>query len=147
MDTQVIIVGAGPVGLTLAIDLGLRGVRCILLERKSEPQFLPKMERCNARSMEMFRRIGLADELRSAGLTTDAIMDVSNRGGIVLDCFLGSGTTLLAAEHTGRVFRGIELDPGYVDTAIRRWQIATGKDAVREDGQTFSHLEREHEQS
>jgi 2-polyprenyl-6-methoxyphenol hydroxylase-like FAD-dependent oxidoreductase len=76
MDTQVIIVGAGPVGLTLAADLGLRGVRCILLEKKSEPQFLPKMERCNARSMEMFRRIGLADELRAAGLTTDSVMDV-----------------------------------------------------------------------
>ncbi len=76
MDTQVIIVGAGPVGLTLALDLGLRGVRCILLEKKLEPQFLPKMERCNARSMEMFRRIGLADELRAAGLTTDSVMDV-----------------------------------------------------------------------
>lgn len=76
MDTQVIIVGAGPVGLTLAIDLGLRGVRCVLLEKKPEPQFLPKMERCNARSMEMFRRIGLADDLRAAGLTTDATMDV-----------------------------------------------------------------------
>ena len=76
MDTQVIIVGAGPVGLTLAVDLGLRGVRCVLLEKKPEPQFLPKMERCNARSMEMFRRIGLADELRAAGLTTDAVMDV-----------------------------------------------------------------------
>src|SRR6266850_2162202 len=76
MDTQVIIVGAGPVGLTLAVDLGLRGVRCILVEKKSEPQFLPKMERCNARSMEMFRRIGLADELRAAGLTTDSVMDV-----------------------------------------------------------------------
>src|ERR1700757_4013450 len=76
MDTQVIIVGAGPVGLTLAVDLGLRGVRCVLLEKKPEPQFLPKMERCNARSMEMFRRIGLADELRAAGLTNDAVMDV-----------------------------------------------------------------------
>jgi len=76
MDTQVIIVGAGPVGLTLAVDLGLRGARCILVEKKREPQFLPKMERCNARSMEMFRRIGLADELRAAGLTTDAVMDV-----------------------------------------------------------------------
>jgi len=60
----------------LAVDLGLRGVRCILLEKKPEPQFLPKMERCNARSMEMFRRIGLADELRAAGLTSDAAMDV-----------------------------------------------------------------------
>src|ERR1700733_8316702 len=76
MDTQVIIVGAGPVGLTLAVDLGLRGVRCILIEQKVEPQFLPKMERCNARSMEMFRRIGLADELRAAGLTSDSVMDV-----------------------------------------------------------------------
>jgi 2-polyprenyl-6-methoxyphenol hydroxylase-like FAD-dependent oxidoreductase len=76
MDAQVIIVGAGPVGLTLAVDLGLRGVRCILLEKKLEPQFLPKMERCNARSMEMFRRIGLANELRAAGLTTDSVMDV-----------------------------------------------------------------------
>src|ERR1700730_7166620 len=76
MDTQVIIVGAGPVGLTLAIDLGLRGIRCILLEKKSEPQFLPKMERCNARTMEMYRRIGLADQIRAAGLTTDSAMDV-----------------------------------------------------------------------
>jgi 2-polyprenyl-6-methoxyphenol hydroxylase-like FAD-dependent oxidoreductase len=76
MDTQVIIVGAGPVGLTLAIDLGLRGLRCTLLEKKIEPQFLPKMERCNARTMDMFRRIGLADELREAGLTSDSAMDV-----------------------------------------------------------------------
>src|ERR1700757_1267114 len=76
MDTQVIIVGAGPVGLTLAVDLGLRGVRCVLVEKKLEPQFLPKMERCNARSMEMFRRIGLAEELRAAGLTSDSVMDV-----------------------------------------------------------------------
>jgi 2-polyprenyl-6-methoxyphenol hydroxylase-like FAD-dependent oxidoreductase len=76
MDTQVIIVGAGPVGLTLAVDLGLRSVRCILVEKKGAPEFLPKMERCNARSMEMFRRIGLADELRAAGLTTDSVMDV-----------------------------------------------------------------------
>ena len=84
--------------------------------------------------------------VKPLAMVIDAIMDASSRGGIVLDCFLGSGTTLLAAEHTGRVFRGIELDPGYVDTAIRRWQIATGKDAVREDGQTFAALERENEQ-
>jgi 2-polyprenyl-6-methoxyphenol hydroxylase-like FAD-dependent oxidoreductase len=76
MDTQVVIVGAGPVGLTLAIDLGRRGVRCTLVEQKAEPQFLPKMERCNARTMEMFRRIGLADQIRAAGLTTDSAMDV-----------------------------------------------------------------------
>ena len=76
MDTQVIIVGAGPVGLTLAIDLGRRGVRCILLEQKPAPQFLPKMERCNARTMEIYRRMGLAQKIRDAGFPRDAPMDV-----------------------------------------------------------------------
>jgi 2-polyprenyl-6-methoxyphenol hydroxylase-like FAD-dependent oxidoreductase len=76
MDTQVLIVGAGPVGLTLAIALGQRGVRCILIERKDAPQFLPKMERCNARTMEIYRRMGIADEIRGAGLPPDCPMDV-----------------------------------------------------------------------
>ena len=68
MDTDVLIVGAGPVGLTLAVDLGQRGVRCMLIEQKSAPQLLPKMERCNARTMEIFRRMGLAERIRAAGL-------------------------------------------------------------------------------
>jgi 2-polyprenyl-6-methoxyphenol hydroxylase-like FAD-dependent oxidoreductase len=76
LDTQVIIVGAGPVGLTLAIDLGRRGIRCILLEQKDAPQFLPKMERCNARTMEIYRRMGLAQKVRDAGFPRDAPMDV-----------------------------------------------------------------------
>jgi len=76
VDTDVIIVGAGPVGLTLANDLGRRGVRTIIMEQKEAPQFLPKMERCNARSMEIFRRMGLADKIRAAGLGTDVPMDV-----------------------------------------------------------------------
>ncbi len=76
MESQVIIVGAGPVGLTLAIDLGRRGVRCVLLEQKEAPAFLPKMERCNARTMELYRRIGLADKIRAAGLRGDVPMDV-----------------------------------------------------------------------
>src|SRR6476661_4627263 len=76
MDTQVLIVGAGPVGLTLAVDLGLRGLRCILIEQKEAPQFLPKMERVNARSMEIFRRMGLAGKIRAAGLPRDVPMDV-----------------------------------------------------------------------
>ena len=71
-----LIVGAGPVGLTLAVDLGQRGVRCILVERKPAPQFLPKMERCNARTMEMFRRMGIVDKVRAAGLRADVPMDV-----------------------------------------------------------------------
>ena len=76
MDASVIVVGAGPVGLALAINLGRAGIKTILLERNPEPQFLPKMERCNARSMEMFRRIGLSKKIRDAGLRADCPMDV-----------------------------------------------------------------------
>src|SRR3954465_8230932 len=76
MHTQVLIVGAGPVGLTLAIALGQRGVRCTLVEQKQAPQFLPKMERCNARTMEIYRRMGIADCIRRAGLPADCPMDV-----------------------------------------------------------------------
>lgn len=75
-ETEVLVIGAGPVGLTLAIDLGQRGIRCTLVESKDAPQFLPKMERANARSMEMYRRIGLADGIRQAGLRGDCPMDV-----------------------------------------------------------------------
>jgi len=76
MDSDVLIVGAGPTGLTLAIDLGRRGVRCTLVEQKEEPAFLPKMERVNARSMEIYRRMGLAEKIRAAGLRADCPMDV-----------------------------------------------------------------------
>jgi 2-polyprenyl-6-methoxyphenol hydroxylase-like FAD-dependent oxidoreductase len=76
MDKQVLIVGAGPTGLTLAIDLGKRGIRCTLIEQKEAPQFLPKMERCNARTMEIYRRMGLAEKIRAAGLPRDCPMDV-----------------------------------------------------------------------
>lgn len=76
MDSQVLIVGAGPVGLTLAIDLGRRGIRCVLLEQKEAPQFLPKMERCNARTMEIYRRLGIAQKIRDAGFPRDCPMDV-----------------------------------------------------------------------
>jgi DNA modification methylase len=55
-------------------------------------------------------------------MAADAILDCSARGDIVLDGFLGSGTTVIAAERAGRLCYGIELDPGYVDTIVRRWQ-------------------------
>jgi DNA modification methylase len=80
-------------------------------------------------------------------LVADALLDCSHRGGIVLDSFLGSGTTLLAAERTGRLCRGMELDPLYIDTAIRRWQNVTGRDAVRaSDGKPFRDVESKKEQ-
>ncbi len=76
MDSEVLIVGAGPTGLTLAIDLGRRGIKCLLIEQKQGPAFLPKMERVNARSMEIYRRMGLAQQIRAAGLRADCPMDV-----------------------------------------------------------------------
>ena len=76
MDSEVLIVGAGPTGLTLAIDLGRRGIKCILIEQKERPAFLPKMERVNARTMEIYRRLGLAQQIRAAGLRSDCPMDV-----------------------------------------------------------------------
>ena len=76
IDTQVLIVGAGPVGLTLALDLGQRGVQCTLIERNATSIQLPKMERCNARTMEIYRRLGIAEKIRAAGLPRAAPMDV-----------------------------------------------------------------------
>jgi DNA modification methylase len=79
--------------------------------------------------------------VKPLALVVDALKDCSKRRGIVLDPFLGSGTTLLAAEKTGRHGRGIELDPHYVDAAIRRWQTLTDQAAVHvNSGRTFDEL-------
>jgi 2-polyprenyl-6-methoxyphenol hydroxylase-like FAD-dependent oxidoreductase len=72
----VVIAGGGPVGLTLAIELGQQGVRCELVDKRPRPGRLPKMERCNARTMEHFRRMGIAGRVRAAGLPADLPMDV-----------------------------------------------------------------------
>ena len=74
-------------------------------------------------------------------LVADAILDSTHRGDIVLDPFLGSGTTILAAERTGRRGFGIELDPVHVDTAIRRWERMTGQKAVNQDGLSFEEAD------
>ncbi len=72
-------------------------------------------------------------------LVSDAIRDVSHRGHIVLDSFMGSGTTLLAAERTGRIAYGMDIDPGYIDVCIARWEKMTGREArLAETGQTFA---------
>ncbi len=74
--TQVVIAGAGPVGLTLAIGLGQQGIAVRLFDKRPGFGKLPKMERCNARTMENFRRLGIEDEVRAAGLDNDMPMDV-----------------------------------------------------------------------
>ena len=80
MDTDVLIVGAGPVGLTLAVDLGNRGIRCTLIEQKSAPHMWPKMERCNARTMELYRRLGIVEKIRAAGLPSRPWRQPENLG-------------------------------------------------------------------
>jgi hypothetical protein len=71
----------------------------------------------------------------------DALLDLTHRGDIVLDPFLGSGSTLIASEKTGRICRGLELDPQYVDVIIRRYEAATGKAAILDEtGEEFSVL-------
>lgn len=81
---------------------------------------------------------------KTVEMIADAILDCTGHGERVLDCFLGSGTTLIAAERTGRICHAMDLDPLYVDVAIRRWQLWTGLDAVdRESGRTFDDLAAE----
>ncbi|MFC7405687.1 FAD-dependent monooxygenase [Georgenia alba] len=75
-DVDVLVVGGGPVGLTLALELGRQGVRTRLIDKRPAPGKLPKMERCNARTMENYRRLGIADRIRAAGLAGDVPMDV-----------------------------------------------------------------------
>ena len=67
--------------------------------------------------------------VKPTAMVADAIQDVTRRGDLVLDTFLGSGTTLIAAERTGRRFRGLDIDPAYVDVAVARWSAATGGEA------------------
>ena len=74
--------------------------------------------------------LALHPTVKPVGMIADAIRDCSHRQGLILDPFAGSGTILLAAERTGRYARAIELDPGYVDVAINRWQRVTGNRAV-----------------
>lgn len=84
--------------------------------------------------------LNLHPTIKPVTMIEDAFKDCSKRGEIVLDPFLGSGSTLIAAEKTGRICHGIELSPRYVDVAITRWQEWTGKDAIHaESGITYKN--------
>jgi DNA modification methylase len=79
--------------------------------------------------------------VKPVALIADAIRDCSARGDTILDPFLGSGTTLIACERTGRRARGIEIDPVYCDVAIKRWQRYTGKAAIlAKTGESFEEI-------
>ena len=92
---------------------------------------------------------GRAEELamhptcKPVALVADAIRDVSRRGAIVLDLFAGSGSTLIAAEKTGRRAYLLEIDPRYCDVVIRRFEAYTGKTAQLDgEGSTFEEVEK-----
>lgn len=92
----------------------------------------------NAFRTERMEELKAHPTVKPVALVADAIRDVSHRGQVVLDVFGGSGTTLIAAEKTGRIARLIEIDPIYCDVIVRRWEKLTGKCAMREcDGKTF----------
>ena len=85
--------------------------------------------------------LALHPTVKPVAMIADAIRDCSPRKGLILDPFAGSGTVLLAAERTGRRARAIELDPHYVDVGVRRWQRATGKQALLvSTGQTWDEV-------
>src|SRR5712671_4072252 len=97
-----------------------------------------------ARCGEEGNLLALHPTVKPVAMVADAILDCSARGDIVLDAFLGSGTTVIAAERTGRRCFGLELDPLYVDTIVRRWQTFTRNDARHaSSGQSFAEIEDE----
>lgn len=88
--------------------------------------------------------LALHPTVKPVALIADALLDCSTRGDLVLDAFLGSGSTLIAAERTARSCCGIELDPVYVDTAIQRWQRYTGDRAVHAvSGMAFDDIAKQ----
>jgi DNA modification methylase len=99
-----------------------------------------------ARGGEEGNLLALHPTVKPVALVADAILDCSARGEIVLDGFLGSGTTVIAAERIGRRCYGLELDPAYVDTVVCRWQALTGGSARQAvGGRSFDDLTREAE--
>jgi DNA modification methylase len=97
-----------------------------------------------SRSGEEGNLLALHPTVKPAALVADAIMDCTDRHDVVLDGFLGSGTTVIAAARTGRRCYGLEIDPLYVDTIVRRWQAFTRCTAIHaESGRSFAEVEAE----
>ena len=95
----------------------------------------------NSFGLERDKELAMHPTVKPVRLVADALLDCSRRGDVVLDGFAGSGTTLLAAERTARAGYGIELDPRYVDVALRRMAEHAGLEPVHvESGKSFDEL-------
>lgn len=89
--------------------------------------------------------LALHPTVKPVAMIGDAILDCSAPGDIVLDSFAGVGSTILAAERTGRACYAIEIDPAYVDTAVKRWMKQTGEQVVHAvSGEQFGKAEVAH---
>jgi DNA methylase/ParB-like nuclease domain len=120
------------------IDLGRHG------RNRSNIWPYPSANRFGRNGGEDFPHLKLHPTLKPVAMLADAMMDCTARGELVLDPFLGSGSTLIAAEKVGRKCCGIEIDPVYADLIIRRWQSFTGASAVHAVlGMTFEQVAEE----
>jgi 2-polyprenyl-6-methoxyphenol hydroxylase-like FAD-dependent oxidoreductase len=114
-ETQVVIAGGGPVGMTLALELASHGIRSILAERRATTTSHPKMDLTNGRSMELFRRLGMADKLRAVGVPEDRTLDIlwaTSAAGHPLHRFPYAPRTQLRAEIRARNDGTDLLEPG-----------------------------------
>jgi DNA modification methylase len=96
----------------------------------------------NSMKADRLEELAMHPTVKPVALVADAVKDCSKRHGIILDAFAGSGTTIIAAEQVRRRGYAIELDPKYVDTAIRRWRHHTGETPTLETGESFADVAR-----
>ena len=98
----------------------------------------------NSWGADRMQQLAMHPTVKPVAMIADAIRDCSRRNGIIFDPFTGSGSTIIAAERTGRLAYALEIDPIYVDVAVRRWELETGKHAyLAEGGRTFADIQNE----
>ena len=124
------------------IELGRHG------RNRSNIWNYPSANRFGRNAGEDFHLLKLHPTVKPVAMLADAMMDCTARGELVLDPFLGSGSTLIAAEKVGRRCYGIEIDPHYADLIVKRWQSFTGGSAVHEEsGRSFDDMSHDREPS
>jgi len=95
----------------------------------------------NSLKSDRMDELAMHPTVKPVALVQDAILDCSKRNGIILDTFSGSGTTIIAAEQTGRLGYAVEIEPQYVDVSIKRWSKLTGEVAIHaRSGMTYDEL-------
>jgi hypothetical protein len=100
-----------------------------------------KYDGCTGFSADRSENLAMHPTVKNTQMIADAIMDTTKHGDLVVDGFLGSGTTALAAEQTGRACFGIEIEPLYVDLSVRRLMAVSGHQAIDENGRNFTELD------